>query len=267
MTAGKKVQMTTDKKKKVFIQRLVCLTTVFLTLLLSSNFLNSQEFQDTALGKEMINLGMKFLDDPGDFFFNLHTDSEDFSPVPSNKNGTIRFNLFPASLPFTWLNLNLKAKLFNEQSILPQIDLVGQYGDMLALNFISSDIKPSFSDYSAGAVFTKSATNKTKFFCGAKYSNVSMNVNLSSSSTVGVGEFRMEELNFKVSGIFILMGLTHQKDVNKSSLLTVQMGYGFDAKKITSRITLSKKHLDFGLDIFPEGLFVIHPFIAYRWNI
>jgi len=44
------------------------------------------------------------------------------------------------------------------------------------------------------------------------------------------------------------------------------MGYGFNNKKIAARIMLSKKRLDLGTDIYPEGLFVIHPFIAYHWN-
>ncbi|MFH0947711.1 MAG: hypothetical protein V1833_01755 [Elusimicrobiota bacterium] len=244
----------------------------FLTLLLfllinQSNSLNSQDFQDSAIGKELINLGLKFLDNPGDFFFNLHVNNEDFSPVPADRSGTIRFNLFPAFFPFTWVNLTGKAKLFNEQRVLPQIDLVGQYGDILALRFVSGDVKPSFNDYSIGTVFTKSATDETKLYGGVKYSNVGMNVQFSSASAIEFGEFRVDELNFKVADVFIFMGLVHQKDVNKPSRLVVQMGYGFKYKKITSRIMLSKKHLDIGLDIYPEGLFVIHPFIAYHWHI
>lgn len=238
---------------------------MFLTLY-QLNFLSAKDFEDTSFGKELINLGLKFLDNPGDFFFNIHANSEDYSPVPADRNGTIRFNLFPALLPFTWVNLTGKAKLFNEQKILPQIDLIGQYGDMFALRFVSGDVEPAFSDYSIGTVFTKSATDETKLYCGVKYSNVSMNVKLSSSSAIEFGEFRVSELNFKVADTFIFTGLVHQKDINKPSRLIVQMGYGFKYKKITSRIMVSKKHLDMGLDIYPEGLFVIHPFVAYHWN-
>ncbi|MFA5779529.1 MAG: hypothetical protein WC947_05295 [Elusimicrobiota bacterium] len=247
-------------------KKIKLLTALLFLLLYQLNSLTAKDFTETAIGKELINLGLKFLDNPGDFFFNIHSNSEDFSPVPADKNGAIRFNLFPALLPFTWANLNLKVKLFNEQKVIPQIDLVGQYGDMLALRFISGDVKPSFIDYSAGAVFTKSATDETKLFGGVKYSNVSMNIKLSSSSAVEFGEFRVDELNFKVSDVFVFTGLTHQKNINIPSILVVQMGYGFNNKKIVSRIMLSKKHLDLGLDIYPEGLFVIHPFVAYHWN-
>ncbi|MBI5573230.1 MAG: hypothetical protein HY919_01585 [Elusimicrobia bacterium] len=249
------------------MKRKIKLLSVFLFLIsYQLNFLTASEFQNTALGKELINLGLKFLDNPGDFFFNIHANSEDFSPVPADGNGTIRFNLFPALFPFTWVNLTGKAKLFNEQEVLPQIDLVGQYGDMLALRFVSGDVEPTFSDYSVGAVFTKSVTDETKLYGGVKYSNVSMNVKFSSASAIEFGEFRVSELNFKVADTFIFTGLVHQKDINKPSRLIVQMGYGFKYRKITSRIMVSKKHLDMGLDIYPEGLFVIHPFVAYRWH-
>lgn len=240
---------------------------VFLFLIYGSydNVL-AESFEKTALGKELINLGLKFLDNPGDFFFNIHSDNEDFSPVPADRNGTIRTNIFPALFPFTWANLNMKVKLFNEQDVLPQIDIVGQYGDVLALRTISGDVKPSFSDYSGGLVFTKSAADETKLYFGVKQSNVSMNVKLSSSSAIEFGDFRVQELNFKVADTFIFMGLTHQKDINKPSRLIAQTGYGFKYKKMVSRIMLSSRHVEIGLDIFPEGLFVIHPFWGYHWN-
>ncbi|MDD5688088.1 MAG: hypothetical protein PHE88_09695 [Elusimicrobia bacterium] len=240
---------------------------LFLALIIYRlGYVSAESFEKTALGQEVINLGLKFLDNPGDFFFNIHANSEDFSPVLSDKNGAIRFNLFPALFPFTWANLNVKAKLFNEQKVLPQIDIVGQYGDMIALRFISGDVKPSFNDYSTGLVFSKSATDETKLYGGVKYSSVGMDVKLSSSSAIEFGDFRVSELNFKVADIFVFTGLVHQKDINVPSLLAVQMGYGFKYKKIISRIMVSKTHLDLGMDIYPEGLFVIHPFIAYHWN-
>ncbi|OGS47092.1 MAG: hypothetical protein A2539_08335 [Elusimicrobia bacterium RIFOXYD2_FULL_34_15] len=242
------------------------LATVLLIISFQLSYLTAEDFINTSLGQELLNLGLKFLDNPGDFFFNVHANNEDFSPVYADKNGSIRFNFLPAFLPFTWANINVKAKLFNEQEILPQIDLVGQYGDMLALRFISGDVEPSFNDYSGGIVFSKSATDETKLYGGVKYSNVAMNVKLSSSSVIEFGDFRVSELNFKVNDIFVFTGLVHQKDINKPSRLSVQMGYGFEYKKIVSRIMVSKKHMDLGMDIYPEGLFVIHPFLSYHWN-
>ncbi|HAM38158.1 MAG: hypothetical protein A2474_00195 [Elusimicrobia bacterium RIFOXYC2_FULL_34_12] len=248
-----------DKFSKLLVASLLIFT-------INIKYLSAEDFVNTSLGQELVNLGLKFLDNPGDFFFNIHANNEDFSPVYADKNGAIRFNLLPAFLPFTWANISVKAKLFNEQEILPQIDLVGQYGDMLALRFVSGDVEPSFKDYSGGIVLSKSATDETKFFGGVKYSNVSMGVKLSSSSAIEFGEFSVSELNFEIADVFVFTGLVHQKDINKPSRLTVQMGYGFEYKKIVSRIMVSKKHMDLGMDIYPEGLFVFHPFLSYHWN-
>lgn len=245
------------------------LITVLFSINLSFiSFANAESFENTALGKEVIKLGLKFLDNPGDFFFNIHNNSEDFSPVLTDRHGSIRFNLFPALLPLSWSNINIKAKIFNEQrdNFMPQIDLIGQYGNILALNFISGDVEPSFTDYSIGTVISRSVTDETRLFGGVKYSNVSMNVVLSSSSIIELGEFRVSELNFKVADTFLFMGIAHQKDLNNPKRLVSQLGYGFKYKKIVSRIMIQRRHLDYGMDIYPEGLFVIHPFVAYHWN-
>ncbi len=224
-------------------------------------------FQDTATGKELINLGLKFLDNPGDFFFNLHMDNADFSPVPTTKHGDFRWNFFPTTLPFSWVNGNLKVKLLNEKPFVPQIDVVGQYGDMLALHYLpSSDVKPTFKDYSGGLVFSKTVAEGTQFFWGGNISNISMDVKLSSSSQVKFGEFQMTQIKFDVRDTFVFAGLAHQKDPANPTRLAAQMGYGFTYKKVVSRVMISHAHYQWGIDIFPEGLFVLHPFMAWHWN-
>jgi len=87
----------------------------------------------------MVNLGLKFLDNPGDFFFNLHSDNEDSSPLPASDRFGFRFSGFPTFLPLTWANLNVKAKVLSENGDTPQIDLTGMYGNLLALNAVSGD--------------------------------------------------------------------------------------------------------------------------------
>jgi hypothetical protein len=139
----------------------------------------------------------KFLDDPGDFFFNLHTDNEDFSPLPSNRHGSIRFNLLPTFLPMTWINLSLKAKVLNDKGYIPQVDLAGSYGDILALRALesaSADVKPTFNDYSAGIIISKQVNDKTKIFGGFKYFTVNMDVKF--LTPISVSSFDVDELNF-----------------------------------------------------------------------
>ncbi|MBN1622217.1 MAG: hypothetical protein JW871_06465 [Endomicrobiales bacterium] len=227
---------------------------------------SADDFADSALGKELVDIGLKFLSDPGDFFLNLHINNEDFSPLPKEKRGALRFNFLPTFLPFTWANLNAKVKILNERGYIPQIDAVGMYGDLLALRAAKSsmdDVEPTFNGYSIGAVISKSANDKTRIFGGFKYSTVNMNVKLSSSSAVDFGAFHLDSLDFRVADAFFFTGINHQSREDK--YIVAQVGYGFKYKKITSRLLVSYKHFEYGLDIFPEGVFVFHPFVAWHW--
>lgn len=240
---------------------LILVLSVFLAV---PSYAKSDDFANSALGKEIINLGLKFLDNPGDFFFNLHSDNEDFSPVIKGRSGALRLNFFPTVFPATWFNLSAKVKVLNEKGYYPQIDLAGMYGDLLALRIAGSssgDVSPTFNDYSLGAVLSKSVNDKDRIFGGIKYSSVNMDIAF--SSPVVLGAFEMSNINFKVSDTFFFTGIMHQS--TPQNYFVAQIGYGFSYKKIISRIMLCYRHLELGMDIYPEGLFVIHPFMAWHW--
>lgn len=254
------------RSRRRFILRKTILLITACTFLLYAPSLyakdNNDDFANSALGRELIDLGLRFLDNPGDFFFNLHSDNEDFSPLPRDSHGAFRFNFFPTFLPVTWGNLTAKVKLFNDRGNMPQIDLIGTYGDLLALRAVNSgDVKPQFSDYAVGAVVSKSMNDQTRLFGGFKYSAVNMQVQF--STPVVMGAFQMNGLDFQVADVFFMTGITHQSAPNH--VLTAQIGYGFKYNKLMSRVMLSRKHLELGMDIYPEGLFVIHPFMAWHW--
>ncbi|MFC1501245.1 hypothetical protein ACFL58_02200 [Elusimicrobiota bacterium] len=234
---------------------------LILSLFLSTTHLFAEDFEDTALGRELIDLGLRFLDNPADLFVNLHSNNEDFSPVPSRRNGAVRFNFFPTGFPITWGNLNFKFKVLNDKGKNPQVDIVGMYGDILLLDSLDTDNQPTFSDISLGAVVSKRMNKKTRLYGGIKYSAVQMNVVLSTPSVSG--DFEISELDFSISDYFIFTGISHEPIPDK--FVTAQVGYGIKYSKIVSRLMVSHKHLDIGIDIFPEGLFVFHPFIAWHW--
>jgi hypothetical protein len=239
---------------------------IFLLLLTLCGFKSSTIYADSnqsQLGQEMVKLGLKFLDNPGDFFFNLHSDNEDFSPLPSFGRIGFRFNGFPTFLPLTWANLNVKAKVLSELGNTPQVDLIGTYGNLLALNSVGGDVKPSFYDYSLGATVSKNMEDGVRLYCGVKYSAVVMD--LSFDDPVELGSFSMTRMNFKYSDTTLFTGFMRQS--SPETLITAQVGYGLQNNKIVSRIMLSKKHVEYGMDIFPEGVFVFHPFIAWHWYI
>ncbi len=215
---------------------------------------------------ELITLGLKFLDDPGDFFFNLHSSNEDYSPLPDDKRGAFRFNFFPTFIPATWANLSAKIKVVKDNGSCPQIELAGSYGDILALHSISgggegNSVKPSFNDYSAGIIISKKVEEHTKLFGGVKYSSVDMDVAF--SSPIASGDFSVSEIKFSMADTFFYSGISQQ--VGECRYIVGQLGYGLKYKKIVSRLLVSNKHFEYGMDIFPEGLFVIQPFFGWHW--
>jgi hypothetical protein len=226
------------------------------------------DFANSALGRQLIDFGLKFLDDPGDFFFNLHTDNTDFSPLPGNRHAAIRFNFLPTFIPFTWASLNTKVKVKNDSGYWPQIDLVAEYGNILAMSAIKSNddpggqsVKPVFYDYAAGITASKIMDDKTRLFGGARYDSVNMDVTF--STPVALGAFNMSSLNFKVADTSLFMGISHQYGDNE--YMVAQAGYGFKYKKISGRIMMCHPHYELGMDIYPEGLLVIQPFLAWHW--
>lgn len=243
------------------MKNLILVTLAALALLSAPARAGDGSFDDSALGRELIALGMKFLDDPGDFFFNLHTNNEDYSPVPAGRHGAVRFNFLPTALPVTWGNLTAKATLLNERARTPQIDIAGTYGDLLALRAVAGDVEPTFTDYSAGLIAAKSVDPKTRLFGGIKYSALVMDVAF--STPVVQGDFQMDGMHFTIADTVLFSGITHQ--VTTERALVAQVGYGFKYRKIVARVMTSRRHLDIGMDIFPEGLFVFHPFVAWHW--
>ena len=216
---------------------------------------------------ELITLGLKFLDDPGDFFFNLHASNEDYSPLPADKHGSFRFNFFPTFIPATWANLSAKAKITNDDGSWPQIDIAGSYGDLLALHALSAgdsenSVKPSFSDYSFGIIISKQVEENTRLFGGVKYSSIQMDVAF--SSPIASGDFSVSEIKFDMADTFYYSGIAQK--TGKDRYIVGQLAYGPKYKKITSRLMVSDKHFEYGMDIFPEGVFVIQPYCGWHWN-
>lgn len=248
------------------------LTTYLLIAFLCISPVQAEDFWTSDIGKGIVNLGLRFLDNPGDFIFNLHSDNLDCTPVLKNRGGTIRTNFFPTFLPTTWLNLNLKAKVLPEGKYkrwVPQVDLLGQYGRMVAIDVLSQSltqnstetVKPALVDYAIGLIFTKSIEENTRLYAGVKYSNAGVNIKL--SSPIEFGAFSMSELNVAVVDYFVITGIENKIKENK--YVIAHLGYGLESRKIIARIGWYSKHLELGFNIYPEGLFVIHPFWAYHW--
>lgn len=227
---------------------------------------------------EIIDLGMRFIENPADFLFDLHSNMEDSAPVPSYRNAQIRFNFFPTFFPFTWAGLNLKVKVLNERRYVPQIDIQGEYGQnvgvMIASQMMSSSdsesssstdtVKPSLYDYTVALILTKKFDESTRLFFGPKFSYVNLQLRLGEPIKMfGDAGPTIQEFNIAVAETFFFTGLEHK--IAKDKFVVSQISYGLKYKKLMARITASSEHVEVGMNIYPEGLIVIHPFVAWHW--
>ncbi|PKN00863.1 MAG: hypothetical protein CVU77_08195 [Elusimicrobia bacterium HGW-Elusimicrobia-1] len=212
-------------------------------------------------------MATKFLDNPADLLFNLHSDMDDSVPVPSYRRAQVRFNLFPSFLPFAWPGLNLKVKALDETGYWPQIDVQGQYGQNAAVTVLAAAMtstdsaKPSLYDYSVALILTKRLSDKTRIFFGPKYSYVNLQLKFDESPIDNLPGFK--EFNVAQSETFLFWGLEHQ--TGKDRFVTSHIAYGLQYRKLMARVATSSPHFEAGMNIYPEGMFVIHPFMAWHW--
>jgi len=247
---------------------------VFTFLLIISLFCFTKSFS-IDLPQEIIDLGLDFIENPGDLFFNLQQDIEDITPLPAGqvnlpkKYFGFRINVFPTLLPTTLGNISLKARFNTETKYIPQFGIVGGLGRILALNMIPAKNdkgeeipKPENNVYYYGLVLSKTFENTILYF-GAKYSECMLNVKL--PEEVEFYGSTLSEIKFNLNDTFLFTGIMLPVG-KKDKTITAHMSYGLKYKKIVARLGAEYKHLQLGLDIFPEGLFVFHPYIAYKWQ-
>ncbi|MFN3550345.1 MAG: hypothetical protein ACK4WJ_00825 [Endomicrobiia bacterium] len=227
------------------------------------------------LQQEIIDFGLSFIENPGDLFFNLQQNIEDCTPLPAGqieglkkKYFGIRTNVFPTLFPTTLGNISFKTRFNTETKYVPQIGLIGGVGKILALNLIPSKnsdgeeiSKPENNVYYYGIVFSKTFENTILYF-GTKYSEFFLKVKL--PEEIDFYGSTLSEINFNVNDTFLFTGIMLPVDTKKT--IIAQMAYGIKYKKVVARLGAEYNHLQIGLDIFPEGLLVLHPYIAYKWQ-
>ncbi len=227
------------------------------------------------LTQEIIDLGLNFIENPADLFFNLQQNIEDCSPIPAGqieglkkKYFGLRTNVFPTLFPTSLVNISFKTRFNTETKYIPQIGLIGGVGRIIALSLIPSTNsngeeipKPENNVYYYGLIFSKTFENTILYF-GTKYSEFFLKVKL--PQEIDFYGSTLNEINFIVNDTFLFTGIMLPVDIKKT--IVAQMSYGIKYKKIVGRLGAEYNHLQIGVDIFPEGLLVLHPYIAYKWQ-
>ena len=227
-----------------------------------------------AVPSWLVPAALRFMSNPDDFFFNLHLDNVDYSPARETSNGGLRLNLLATTLPLTWANMNLKVKVVGENRIAgwgPQIDLVGSYGRITALDILPAMMDdeddftaPKMRDYSVGLTLTKAVSGETRLFAGYHHSVFALDFVFPEEVEIA-GDETLDALQISRRDNILVTGIRNNLGPRKS--ITAYMGYGFNYNKIFSRIVWHHRRLEVGFNIYPEGLLVVHPFLGLHWEL
>lgn len=211
--------------------------------------------------KEMVS---QIVSDPPKFFYEMKNDSEITLPVSSGKKYNLNFGLFPTLVPFTYANASINYNLYKEGKInadMPQLDLLagGAYmvGAKIAANSSDDITDAKFSSYHLGFLLTSSLSSKTRTFYGFKHSFLSSKLKLSDSKSHKI--LGVEIKNFDSSFVenSLIFGVETLKDVDKR--WAVQINYGLTNNTLVTKLSWYGKWFELGINIYPEGVLVIHP--------
>ena len=223
--------------------------------------LAQSDFLSSPLGKKLIDSGLYFITNPGDFLFDLHHDAMDYTPLPKDKIIGIHTNLLLLANPALVNSVCGKVAL-KEGRRFPQI---GGYGGIWktylleALTGSSESISAELSGWSAGIFIAKEVQPGTRLFANVNYSRVSLNVAFSEPIDIVPGVLTFSSLSAGVLDTYIFTGIEHVTGAYEDKLLIAETGYGLRNNKIVAKILLHTGLVELGLTIYPEGLLVIHP--------
>lgn len=221
------------------------------------------------LGAKATQLAGEIIANPASFFYEFQQDLETTTPLPPGKTYGFQTGIFPTLLPATYANLSGKYRLHAEGKIspgLPQLDIAGGYWNMIAAKIATEQSKDinslDFNGYYYDLIMSSSVSPKTRTFYGYKYSQLKASLRLNKSVDIAGAQVK----NFDAGFIddFLLAGIEHITSINK--LWSIQMNYGIKERVLASKVSWYGKYFEFGLNIYPEGILVIHPVVNFHLN-
>lgn len=205
---------------------------------------------------------------PAGFFYDFQQDLESTTPLPPGKRFGIQTGLFPTLVPLTFANVSGKLRLHGEGRIapgVPQVDLVGGAWSMLAAKMATknSDTIDSakFGGYYMGAVVSASVSPRVRTFWGYKHSVMTAKLAFKDGQEPDFMGTKVSSFDTGFKDDFVIAGIETPKGVGK--LWSMQLNYGVKTQTFSSKISWYGKVFELGLNIFPEGVLVIHPV----WNM
>lgn len=250
---------------------------------------------------EGVSLAADIIDNPAAFLFDFQQDMESTNPLPPTKNFDLNWHFgqfLPIIPPYliipipdpTIPNLSAKLNLTRENGWfpgMPQIDAIGGYWNAGALmqSFVNSSAgtcttpnctapgdaagdpnialkKISLYGYYYGAVLTSSVEPRVRLFYGWKYSALDATVGL--NKPVDVLGSDLSSFSAGYHDNFFLFGVEHPTSLSTYWLMS--MSYGVSEKSLMTRVSWYRKYMELALDVYPEGVLVLHPSLNFHIN-
>lgn len=212
----------------------------------------------------------EIITNPGAFFNDFQQDLEATQPLPPGDWLGFQTGVFPTTLPMTMLNASAKIRLHEEGRLasgLPQLDLFGGCWDMvgakLAEKHMSDDVNSaSFRGNYFGAMLASSLSPRVRLFWGYKHSKLRADLNLKKSVDILGTQVSSFQSGFEDN--FFIAGIEHATGLDK--FWSIQLNYGLSTKSVASKISWYGRHFEWGINIYPEGVLVLHPVLNYHLN-
>ena len=210
------------------------------------------------------------LANPSAFFYDFQQDLEATHPLPPGKWLGFQMGIFPSLLPMGYGNLSTKVRVHPEGRLkpgLPQLDLIGGYWTMIWAKIFANqadDItEATFEGYYAGFLLSTSVSPRARIFGGYKFSQLKTSIKLDETEPVELFGTDVTEFDSGFKDHFFIAGLEHPTGINK--WWSIQLNYGVGENVISSKVSWYGKSFELGLNIYPEGVFVIHP--VWNWHM
>ena len=214
-------------------------------------------------------LAGEIIANPAAFFYDFQQDLEGTTPLPPGKSYGFQTGLFPTTIPLGYTNLSGKYRVHAEGRIapgVPQLDLIGGYWNMIWAKMAanqSDDIdKAVFRGHYMGFILSSSVSPRVRTFWGYKRSQLTANLKL--NKTVDFMGVDVDSFDSGFEDDFFIAGIEHPKGLGK--LWSMQLNYGIREQIMSAKVSWYGKYFELGFNIYPEGVFVIHPVWNFHLN-
>lgn len=231
----------------------------------------SPAFAKVDWGSKGMQIAGEIIANPAAFFYDFQQDLEATTPLPPGKTFGVQTGLFPTTVPMTYTNASLKVRLHGEGRIapgVPQLDLVGGYWNMLAAKLATKDSKSidsaRFGGYYLGAILSSSVSPRVRTFWGYKRSQLNARLDFKPGEEPDFLGTRVNSFDTGFKDDFFIAGIETPKGIGK--LWSIQLNYGLRTQTVSSKVSWYGKIFELGLNIYPEGVLVVHPVWNFHLN-